>query len=122
MPQNANAATIAKNPSNAQTTLTADASQSLYVTDGATSATYNVTAATVIKATAGRVFSVSVVVAGSAAGSLYNAATTGSVAASNKIADVPNTLGVISPAGGWPCATGIVVVPGTGQTVAISFR
>ncbi|OYV51057.1 MAG: hypothetical protein B7X10_00945 [Burkholderiales bacterium 21-58-4] len=62
----------------------------------------------------------SVVVAGSAAGAIYDAATTGSVAASNEISTVPTTGTVIAL--DWPVATGIVVAPGTGQTLAITYR
>lgn len=79
----------------------------------------NITAATVVKAAPGRVARVSVIVAGSAAGSVNNALTTGAAAASNQLFVVPNTAGsyVID----MYCSTGIVVVPGTGQTLAVSY-
>jgi len=81
--------------------------------------TKNVSASTVIKATAGRVFRVSVVTAGSAAGAVHDTTTTGAVAAANKIATIPNTVGIYDL--NWPCASGIVLVPGTGQVLAISY-
>lgn len=80
----------------------------------------NITAATVIKAVAGRICNVSVVVAGSAPGSINDAATTGAVAAANEVVVVPNTVGVYAI--DMPTANGIVVVPGTGQTLAVSYN
>lgn len=76
----------------------------------------NITASTVLKASPGRAVRVSVIVAGSAAGSLNDCATTGAAAASNEVAVIPNTVGVYEI--DWPCGTGIVIVPGTGQTLA----
>lgn len=79
----------------------------------------NITAATVIKARPGRLVKIVVVVAGSAAGTVNDCLTTGAVAASNEVASIPNTIGPLSL--DWPCLTGIVVVPGTGQTVAVLY-
>lgn len=84
-----------------------------------TSATLNITAATVVKAVGGRVAKVSVLVAGSAVGAVHNCATTGAVAAGNKVAVIADTVGVYDI--DFPCSTGITVVPGTGQTLAVSF-
>jgi len=80
---------------------------------------FNITAATVVKATAGRIAKVSVIVAGSAAGSIYDAATTGAAGAANEIAVIPATAGMINL--DFPVSNGIVVTPGTGQTLAVSF-
>lgn len=77
----------------------------------------SITAATLIQSGQGRVARVSVVVAGSAAGSIYDASS--SAATTDKIASIPNTLGVIEI--NLPVNNGIVVAPGTGQTVAISY-
>lgn len=79
----------------------------------------NITAATVVKAVAGRVARISVIVAGSAVGSVNNAITTGAAATSNQIFVIPDTVGsyIIDM---W-CTAGIVVVPGTGQTLAVSY-
>lgn len=84
-----------------------------------TQTTANITAPTVIKAVGGRVAKVSVVVAGSAAGAVHNVATVAAAAAANQIAVVPDTVGVYDI--NMPCGAGIVVVPGTGQTLAVSF-
>ena len=85
-----------------------------------TSNTYNITSATVVKAAAGQVYKVSVIIAGSTPGTLNDTTTTGGATASNEIAVIPNTVGVYDV--NWPANTGIVVVPGTGQTVSISWQ
>ena len=58
-------------------------------------------------------------VAGSAAGTANDCATTGAAAAANQLATIPAAVGIISV--DWPCLAGIVVVPGSGQTLAVSF-
>lgn len=118
MPQNPLAATFAINPSNQQTPVQADGQKALIVGKGLKS-TLNITAATVVKAAPGRACKLSVIVAGSAAGTVNDVLTTGAAAAANQIAVAPNTVGTIDL--DWPCAVGIVVVPGTGQTLALSW-
>lgn len=86
---------------------------------GASSDRNNITAATVVKAAPGRVGVVSVIVAGSAVGTVNDILTTGAVAVANQIGTIPNVVGTYTF--NWPCAVGIVVVPGTGQTVAVSY-
>lgn len=82
--------------------------------------TLNITAATVVKATPGRVFKVSVIVAGSTAGTINDCATVAAAAATNQIGTAPNTVGTTDF--NWPMGTGIVVVPGTGQTLALTWE
>lgn len=79
----------------------------------------NLTAATVIKATPGTVLAFAVEVAGSGTGTINDCATVGAVAAANQVCVLPETVGVTVM--GWPCTTGIVVTPGTGQTIAVSY-
>lgn len=79
----------------------------------------NITAARVVKATAGRAARVSVIVAGSAPGSINDATTTVGAVTANTIFVVPNTVGTYTL--DWPCGNGIVAVPGTGQTLAVSY-
>jgi hypothetical protein len=100
-----------QNPYNAQS--------SVLTTTGGQLQTYNITTATVIKALPGRVFRVNVQVAGSTTGTVNDCATTGAAAAANQIAVIPETVGPLVLE--WPCATGIVVVPGTGQTISVSY-
>lgn len=95
-----------------------DVSSNLIVGKGLKTAK-NLTASTVVKATAGRIARVSVIVAGSTAGSINDVATTGGAAVANEIAVVANTVGVYDI--DMPCTTGIVFVPGTGMTAVVSY-
>lgn len=81
------------------------------------STTEAITAQTVIKQSTGRVASVSVIVAGSAPGHLYDASQPNIVIAPLYV--IPNTVGVFVV--NLPTDTGLVVVPGTGQTVTVSW-
>ena len=87
--------------------------------DTAIQQVYNITAATVVKASPGYAAAVSVIVAGSAAGAVYDSAATTGNSAANQIAVIPNTVGVITLR--WPTDYGFTVVPGTGQTLAVSY-
>lgn len=84
-----------------------------------TSSVTDITAATVVKAVPGRIARVVVLVAGSAAGSVNNCITTGAAAISNAVFIIPATLGVYFI--DMPCSVGVTVVPGTGQTLAVSY-
>jgi len=81
--------------------------------------TLNITSGTLVKASGGFVATVSVLVAGSATGAVYDVATVGGAAAANEIAVIPNTVGTYAI--NFKTTKGIVVVPGTGQTLAISW-
>lgn len=85
----------------------------------AQSSALNLTGATRVKATPGRLFKVSVIVAGSAPGTINDCATTGAAAASNQVGTIPNTVGTYEFE--WPFAVAIVIIPGTAQTVAVSY-
>lgn len=80
----------------------------------------NLTTTTLVKAAPGQVFTVSVIVAGSGAGALYDKVNTSGLDATTQIGTIPDTVGTY-PFYGWPCANGIVLAPGTGQTLAISY-
>ena len=83
----------------------------------------NITVATVVKATPGNLLSLTVVVAGSATGTINDCATTGAATAANTVAVLPDSVGPVPlPAVGLACATGIVVTPGTGQTIAVTYQ
>lgn len=82
----------------------------------------NITAATVVKATRGVVVTVAVIVSGTTDGAVYDSASTTGNSAANQVAVVPSS----GPASDniqvhMVCGTGITVVPGTGQTLAISY-
>lgn len=147
MAQNALQATIAKTPNGFQTTVLAtedrflatakdsngdpavpelDSEGALRVSIDSSpvtefSRTLNITVPTVVKASAGTVGTVVVVVKGSANGTLNDCATTGAAAASNAffaLDDTATSATVLN----FPTSTGIVVTPGAGQTIAISWK
>ena len=66
-----------------------------------------------------RLARVSVVVAGTAPGSVNDAATLAAVASANLVCAIPNTAGTFLV--DFPMLAGIVVTPGAGQTVAITY-
>jgi hypothetical protein len=82
-----------------------------------TSAT--VTADTVVISGRGYLVSWTVVVAGSSAGSIYNANSTTSPPASQKLCPVGTTVGVF-PAG-LVFTNGLLIVPGTGQSINVTY-
>jgi hypothetical protein len=100
--------------------MTAQAPQ---IADAANAAatTENITSSTLVKSGPGRVFTVTTVVSGSTATTANDAATTGAAAASNQIGTVAANSTVPVLFGGVPFSNGLVIVPGTGATVAVSF-
>lgn len=76
-----------------------------------------ITAPTVVKSAGGRIAVVSVTVAGSAVGTVYDSAATGNT--TKPLFVIPMTVGVTVV--NLPASFGITVVPGTGQTVSGSF-
>lgn len=76
-----------------------------------------ITASTVVSTAPGRVATVSIVVGGSAVGYIYDANATGVTTA--PLYAIPTTAGVVML--NLPVVNGIVVAPGTGQTVTISY-
>lgn len=90
--------------------------QTLLQVEGSSSAV-EITAVTAVKVGEGRVSRVSVIVAGSAVGYVRDAALTSATGA--RVFTIPTTVGVHVV--NMPVSNGIVVEPGTGQTVAISY-
>lgn len=72
---------------------------------------------TVVQTGQGRIAKLVVVEPGSAVGTVYDAAATN--ATTNKLFEIPTTAGIIDIF--LPVNNGIVIIPGTGQTVAISY-
>lgn len=79
----------------------------------------NISAPTVVRGVPSVAVAIQVITAGSAAGAVYDSTSTSGNSAANQVATIPNTAGLVSI--GMPCSSGIVVVPGSGQVVAISF-
>jgi hypothetical protein len=88
---------------------------------GGTTTTLDITTATVIKNSAGRVFQISVMgAAGSAVGAIYDSTSTSGNSAANQVAVIPEAIGTY-PFYAVPTAAGIVVVPPTGSTISVSW-
>ena len=79
----------------------------------------NITAPTVIKAAPGVPLMVQVLVAGTTNGAIYDASSTSGNVVANQVASIPASVGgyIIQT----PCQTGILIVPGSGQTLAVSY-
>lgn len=75
------------------------------------------TAATTVKVTAGRVANISVIVAGSATGMVYDSAIVG--VTTKPLFVIPETVGVYVV--NLPASFGITISPGAGQIVSGSF-
>lgn len=97
---------------------------------GGSRVAFDITAPTVVKAVSaatdgfggwgGTVFRVYVNTAPSAAGSVHDAATTGAAAATNLIANIPPTAGVVEIIA--PYYEGLCIDPGTGGVVSVSYE
>lgn len=87
---------------------------------GGTATTLDIAAATVIKSSPGRVFTVSVFSLGSAVGAIYDSASTSGNTVANQLAVIPEAVGTYS-FNAMPTATGIVVVPPTTSTISVSW-
>ena len=90
-----------------------------HVPEKGTQSVFNITANTLVKVGAGRAFVITVVVAGSGAGSVHDIDTIGAAAAANQFYATPVAVGSFDAS--WPLLKGLVVKPGTGQTIAISY-
>lgn len=77
----------------------------------------DIVAATLLRAAPGRLARVSVTVAGSAVGAIYDTNLLTNLI--NKVYVIPMTVGVIEV--NLPMNFGIVVAPGSGQTVVVSY-
>lgn len=121
MPQNPNQVYSSLNPSNVPAASKVDAVGSLRTVSSPGLSTLNMTAATLVKSGAGRVGTINVVVGGSAAGAVHDCATTGAASAANKIAVLPQTNPSTIPLN-FPVTLGLVVVPGTGQTITACYE
>ena len=80
--------------------------------------TKELSASTVIKNSSGWLATVSVIVAGTTQGYLYDTNST-STTTGNRIYAVPNTLGIYQIQ--VPFATGLVFVPGTGSIISVGY-
>ncbi len=80
----------------------------------------NIAAATVVKNGRGVLVRVQVLVAGTTAGAAYDTNATTLASSANQIGAIPEAIGTYDL--GMPCKTGIVIVPGTSQVIAVSYE
>lgn len=83
------------------------------------SSSLNINASTVVKSSAGRLVTVSVITAG-AAGAVHDVTTTGAAAAANQVGVIPAAVGLYNF--DWPMSNGIVYILGAGQVVSIKYQ
>ena len=76
-----------------------------------------ITSATVVKNSSGRICEIAVISAGTTTGYVYDSASTSATTAT--MIPIPNVVGVYKVQ--WPVATGILVIPGTGQTISGTY-
>lgn len=89
---------------------------------GGSNSVLNVTTTTVIKAAPGTLAKVVIVTAPSAAGGIYDSATTTGLGASNLIDSIGTGLAASYVFDlDWPCKVGITINPGTGGVMSVSF-
>jgi hypothetical protein len=79
----------------------------------------SLTGNTAVSTGSGRLVNVIVLVAGSAPGNIYDAASITLAGTANKIYVIPNTVGVYTV--NVPILNGIIVEPGSGQTVTVTY-
>ena len=77
----------------------------------------DVSSTMLVQAGQGRLVRVIVTTAGTTAGSVYDASSAS--VTTSKIATIPNTVGVIELSA--PINNGIVVAPGTGQVISVTY-
>lgn len=80
----------------------------------------HITAPTVVKASKGYLESINVITAGSTVGTVNDCTTTGAAAIANQIGSIPETVGPQTIR--MPFQNGLVIVPGTGQVLSLSFQ
>jgi hypothetical protein len=79
----------------------------------------NITVPTVVSAWPGWLLTVSVVRAGSWPGAIYDHDTIEGIGTATRIATIPAAIDIHHIR--WLCEFGIVVVPGVGQTLAVTY-
>jgi hypothetical protein len=84
-----------------------------------TQTSITITVATVIYVGKGYLVNFSVVVAGATAGTISDTGSVSTVAAANALCVIPNTVGIVKL--GQIFSTGLVVTPGTGQSVNVTY-
>lgn len=76
-----------------------------------------ITSAMVVKTSAGRICEIAVISAGTTTGYVYDSASTSATTAI--MIPIPNIVGVYKVQ--WPCAVGIMIIPGASQTISGTY-
>ena len=76
-----------------------------------------ITSATVVKNSSGRICEIAVISAGTTTGYVYDSASSSATTAI--MIPIPNIVGVYKVQ--WPCATGILIIPGASQTISGTY-
>jgi hypothetical protein len=80
----------------------------------------NITSPKALKNAGGTLLAVSVIVPGDGPATLHDCAAPGAASIENQVASIPGAVGTYQI--NFPCLVGIAVVPGPGQTLAVSFQ
>lgn len=120
VPQSNLALNAAQDVSGFRAALNLDFAGLLRQTRGGSSTKLNITAATVVKASPGRVARVVVVAGGTSLGSVNDAASAAAAVPANQIASIGTVAGMVYDVD-WLCQTGITVIPGDEQVLAVSY-
>lgn len=86
----------------------------------ATQVVYNITTPTVVKAAPGSITKLSVIVGGTTDGTINDCTLVSNAGVANEVRPIPQIVDLYTI--GWQCNTGITIIPGTGQTLAVSFN
>ena len=101
----------------------ADANGSLVISGlGGVGSSLAITAGTpaIVKAGPGMVCALTVIAAGSGVGTINDCTATAAATTANQMASIPETVGTYQL--NFPALHGIVVTPGTGQQVSLSYQ
>jgi hypothetical protein len=88
---------------------------------GGNASSLNIIAPTLLTALPGTFCSINVLVAGSTPGAIYDSTSLSGNTIANQIAVVPNAITTQPLAYTWPCANGIVIVPGEDQVLSAAI-
>lgn len=77
------------------------------------------TATALIKKGRGRIARVAVTTAGTTVGSVYDAASTSLATTATLLVTIPNTVGIVDVS--MPYESGLVITPGSGQVLSVSY-
>ena len=82
----------------------------------------NIISSALVKFGSCRLTAIDIIVAGSADGTVNDCATTGAAAIGNQVAVASHVQGVGTYLQNKPIFTGLVVIPGTGQTLTVTYE